>query len=520
MSVVFAPGTSQADIDRTIKRIRSFESQQDYQPAGRWTLTMFGNTGSYGTACRFGYSFVPDGTFIPNTGVGEGESDLFARFNGLFGSTNAWKSKFRQMFDAWGNYSGLQYEEIPDDGAPLHYFPGQIGARGDLRISSFPFPEEFAFVLAYNFFPNNGDMVINSSWNWAEPGQDYRFLRNVLGHEHGHGMGLAHVLPMNETKLMEPVLTLAFDGPQSDDVQGVQFLYGDVLEDNDDIGHATDVGMVSSGQSVELLAIERPADRDWFLVEIPTGNTLTVRAEPVGETYMVGPQGGTPRLRNGRTINDLRISAYHSDGVTLIGSSNSSGTGFPETLHSIARPSNGLVSIKVDVSTIAEDIQRYRLVFLLDGATTTFSPNGYFLIRGTELAGGLFGLQYSDDVRLKIRPRAESGQQRDFVEFEVSTTSTIQNPTSIVLGYEGAGSSPNVRRTIHAWDYVAGAYTQVTQGPSNMVEQTFEYNLSSPARFVGPGGAMKVKIHAIQVGPLFTYPYEVSTDWVYWRLTQ
>ena len=520
-SVMFAPGTPQPEIDRIISKIRRYESTitTDYEAAARWSLTMYGNTGAIGTACRFGYSFVPDGTEVPDQGLGGGPSGLQGTLTSQFGSAALWKQKFRQMFDAWGTVSGLRYDEVSDDGAPLHFFPGQIGMRGDLRISGIVMTEPN--VLAYNMFPNNGDMVVNLQWDWGTSANDYRFFRNVMGHEHGHGMGLAHVMPMNETKLMEPVLAVGFDGPQNDDIQGCEFLYGDSVEDNDDVAHATNVGLVSSGQAVELLAVERPADRDWFLVEIPAGFTLTVRAEPVGSSYMVGAQGGPPPvLRNSRAINDLRLSAYLTNGTTLLGSSNTGGLGFAETLQSISRPANGMVAVKVDVSTIAEDIQRYRLVFLLDGATTTFSPNNYFVIRGFEVSGGLFGLQISDDVRLKFLPRALSQLQRDYIEYEVSTTSTIMNPTSIVLGYEGSASSSNVLRTIHAWDYVAGAYVQVNQAQSNMVEQTFEFNLTNPVRFVGPGGEMKVKIHHIANGPIFAYPYESATDWVYWRLSQ
>ena len=519
MSVMFAPGTSQADIDRVITKIRRAEGNinTDYEPGGRWTLTMYGNTGSIGTACRFGYSFVPDGTEVPNSGLGFGPSVLQGTLTGQFGGNTAlWKQKFRQMFDAWGEVSGLQYDEVSDDGAPLHFFPGQIGSRGDLRISGIPL--EDPFVLAYNFFPNGGDMVINTDWDWGVPQNDYRFLRNTLGHEHGHGMGLGHVMPMNETKLMEPVLTTAFDGPQSDDIQGCQFLYGDVREDNDDIGHATDLGVVANNQAVELLAVERPADRDWYLVGIPAGMSLTVRAEPVGETYLVGPQGGNPVLRNGKAINNLRISAYESNGTTLIGSSNVGGLGFPETLQSIQRPSNGLVAVKLDVTTIKEDIQRYRLVFQLTSSSGTFAPNAYNVIRGSEVRGGLNSLRFSDDVRMKIVPNDPGGGGDDFVEFEVSTTSTIQVPTSMVIGYEGASSSSNVLRTISAWDYVSQAYVVINSAQSNMIEQTFEFNVANPARFVGPAGAMKMKVHLIANGPVFTYPWEGATDWIFWRL--
>ena len=518
MSIMFAPGTSRTDMERVVNKVRRAEGNiiEDYQADARWTLTMFGNTGSVGTACKFGYSFVPDGTVVPNSGLGTGPSSLQSTLTGQFGGNTAlWKQKFRQMFDAWGEVSGLQYEEVSDDGAPLHFFPGQIGNRGDLRISGIPLDDPF--VLAYNFFPNGGDMVINTDWDWGVSQNDYRFLRNTLGHEHGHGMGLGHVIPMNETKLMEPVLSTAFDGPQSDDIQGCQFLYGDVREDNDDIGHATDLGVIVNNQAVELLAVERPADRDWFLVEVPAGMSLTVRAEPVGETYMVGPQGGAAILRNGKAINNLRIRAYESNGTTLLGSSNVGGLGFPETLQSIQRPSNGLVAVNIDVTTIKEDIQRYRLVFQLTNSSGTFIPSGYTILRGSEVRGGLNSLRFSDDIRMKLVPSAAGGGD-DFVEFEVTATSSIQTPTSMILGYEGASSSTNVLRTISAWDYVSNAYVVVNASQSNLVEQTFEFNIANPARFVGPGGAMKMKVHLIANGPVFTYPWEGATDWIFWRL--
>ena len=296
-TVMFVAGTPQSEIDRIISKIRRQEAETytDYEATARWTLTMFGNTGSIGTPARYGYSFVPDGTFVPNSGLGFGPSELQGKLTTQFGSSVIWRQKFRQMFDSWESISGSRYEEVSDDGAPLHFFPGQIGQRGDLRISGIVMTEPG--VLAYNFFPNGGDMVMNTDHNWGVTSNDYRFFRNVVAHEHGHGMGLAHVMPTNETKLMEPFLSTLFDGPQVDDLQGCQFLYGDILEDNDDVGHATNVGMVSSGQAVELIAIERPADRDWFLVEIPEGFNLTVRAEPVGSVYFVGSQGGPPPIR-------------------------------------------------------------------------------------------------------------------------------------------------------------------------------------------------------------------------------
>jgi hypothetical protein len=137
-----------------------------------------------------------------------------------------------------------------------------------------------------------------------------------------------------------------------------------------------------------------------------------------------------------------------------------------------------------------------------------------------ELCHAVLGLQASDDFRLKLYPRAQSQQQRAYIDYEVSTTSTILNPTSIVVGYEGSASSVNVLRTMYAYDYVAGAWVQVSQSQSTTLETTQEVALTNPARFVSASGQMRVRVRNIANGPIFGFPYETATDWVYWRLTQ
>ena len=48
--------------------------------------------------------------------------------------------------------------------------------------------------------------IRDTSKNWASSGGTYRFLRNVVMHEHGHGLGFQHTCPANGTKLMEPFI--------------------------------------------------------------------------------------------------------------------------------------------------------------------------------------------------------------------------------------------------------------------------------------------------------------------------
>src|SRR5262249_4111143 len=112
-------------------------------------------------------------------------------------------------------------------------------------------------ILAYCQFPTNGDMVIDSSENW-NTGGTFLFLRNVVMHEHGHGIGFAHVCPANQTKLMEPFISVAYDGPEQDGLRGVAVQYGDIYEPNNSPAQAFDLGTLASGSSTTLGNVPSP----------------------------------------------------------------------------------------------------------------------------------------------------------------------------------------------------------------------------------------------------------------------
>jgi hypothetical protein len=56
-----------------------------------------------------------------------------------------------------------------------------------------------------------------------------------------------------ETKLMEPYLSLRFDGPQDDDIRGAHRLYGDPYEVNGTVATATPIDLTNtnSGDAAE-----------------------------------------------------------------------------------------------------------------------------------------------------------------------------------------------------------------------------------------------------------------------------
>ncbi|MCX7924263.1 MAG: matrixin family metalloprotease, partial [Fimbriimonadales bacterium] len=229
-------------------------------------------------------------------------------------------------------------------------------------------------VLAFNYFPNTGDMVLDSSESWQSSGATYRFLRNTVMHEHGHGLGFGHVIPTNQTKLMEPYLNTNFDGPQDDDIRGVHRFYGDPYELNNTAAQATLIDMTSpNNPSLEFASLARTADVDWYRLQIPAFRRLTVTITPIGSTYQVGPDGGTPTTINTLAIQNLDVELRDSAGTTVLATANSNGVGVAEQIvNYIPPPAGGTFTVRVfSGSGSTNDVQRYRIT-----VQTTTRPVG------------------------------------------------------------------------------------------------------------------------------------------------
>ena len=521
MSIVFKPGVTEQQIQSTLRSVTPYAFDEgDFQVSGRWNATSYGGTGTTGNPMSISYSLVPDGVTVPWAGLGTGPNQLFATMNSQFGGNTAlWQSKIAQVFQRWDQLSGANYFLMPDDGAALHASPGVQNVRGDVRIAMIPLTDPN--VLAYNFFPTNGDMVMNRNFNWNQSSQDYRFVRNTLGHEHGHGLGIEHVMPVNNTKLLEPFLSTAFDGPQSDDIQAAQWLYGDPRENNDNNGQKTDLGTVSAGQQVDFLAIERNTDTDWFKVLIPAGNSLTVSITPVGSSYLQGPQGGgAPTLRDSLRVHDLRLTIYQSDGTTLIQTINAGGLGLPETIANITRPGNGEVTVKVDSITSTGDIQRYRMNFGLAVANVIAPVDQLDMIRGVTVSGDLASLQTSDDIRLVLRPGVVFTTGQAPIEFVVEGDSTELDPTNLRMTIEGSASTATAQRTLELFNFDTATYEIVATANMSTTESVVNVDIGTdPGRFVAVDGTIRSRIKVRTTGPVISYPWSFSTDHIFWTLT-
>jgi hypothetical protein len=362
VAVCFAPGTPDEYMAEWQRRIWQ-AYPIDFQIGDRWNHTATNqNTGSQGDGCTLTYSFVPDGVMIDGQ-----PSQLFARMDELFnGNEQLWQSKFAEVFARWAELSGLRYQLVSDDGAPFgQNSPGLLGARGDVRIGSIPIDGP-SNVLAYDFFPDIGDMVLDAAESWGSPAQNYIFLRNIVAHEHGHGWGLAHVCPTNGTKLLEPYYTSAFNGPQHDDIRAVQRNYGDHWEPNDDAATATPLGTLSTDYTLSDVSLDDNSDTDFYKFAVPAGKGFTLELSPVGMSYLDGPQNDDGSCTPGTLINSLddqNLDLYlrNSSGSTILAQSATHPNGEIERIYRYQAPAQG-DSFIVEISgATANAVQLYQL---------------------------------------------------------------------------------------------------------------------------------------------------------------
>jgi len=181
-----------------------------FQSSARWTSTAT-NPGPLGQGdpTTITWSIIADGVNIPGfAGESAADSNLIATLDGIYGSAGGplsnrpWFPQLRSVFDRWSAVSGINYVYEPNDDSAAFAAAsvGILGVRGDVRIGGHTIDGNSG-ILAYNFFPDNGDMVIDTGDNfYNDTSQNSRGLRNVTAHEAGHGLGLSHVCPINETK--------------------------------------------------------------------------------------------------------------------------------------------------------------------------------------------------------------------------------------------------------------------------------------------------------------------------------
>lgn len=341
-----------------------------FQGNDRWTSTATNGAGiGFGDPITLTYSYVPDGTFIPNIGigVGSGNSVLFSFFNNIYGSPATWQALFDQVFARWSELIGVTYVYEPnDDGVNTNSAPGVLGVRGDVRIGAFNLANDTinGGTLAYNNFPNDGDMIFDTDNFFNNTSNNSRRFRNVAAHEHGHGLGMLHVCPISSTKLMEPFASTAFDGPQLDDILGGQRRYGDLYEpQSDDPQNPPQLGSFGVNDFVilENVSIDDNTDVDFYRFTLSAPGEVSITVSPDADEYRQGPQTGNctgGALTDYNSIHDLSLLLVEADPpFNPVAAANATVAGQAENLTvSVFTPGDYVIQVAGDTTN---NIQRY-----------------------------------------------------------------------------------------------------------------------------------------------------------------
>jgi uncharacterized repeat protein (TIGR01451 family) len=386
-AVCFAPGTDPAYVQRVYGSLwgqgpeAAIVQLFQFDDGARWSATATNGGGLVrGAPTVLRWSVVPDGTQIPSGFAGDpaGPSNLRARLNGLYGSQAVWQPLIQQALDEWASETGTSYIFEPNDDGGAFTSPitlgalGQIGVRGDLRLSGRNIDGNSG-ILAFNWFPDSGDMVIDTNdtfYNTTTNGS--LRLRNVLSHEHGHGLGIDHVCPINNTKLMEPFFSSSFTGPQLDDILAGNRGYGDNSENNDSTSTGTNLGgpLANGSYPLNNLSIDGSNDLDFVRFTVAAGRQIDVTVTPLGSTYQQGPQNQKGSCDPSTAFNalaqsNLALQVISTNGTTILVSGNAAGIGLPETLNNVVLPSAGEFFIRVSGSPDA--VQLYNFALTVEG---------------------------------------------------------------------------------------------------------------------------------------------------------
>ncbi len=340
------------------------------------------------------YSFPNDGvtwglSSIASTRPNELGSRLMAHFGA--NDLDEGREYFRQALASWRKYSSLTYTEVADLNVAMNQTitsPGNGG--GDVRIGAGNSASGF---LAYNAFPSaawagvgGSDMYMDAadftSTRFNAPAEDYKYLRNTVAHEHGHGLGAIHSVPCNGSKLMEPSINLAFDVVQMDDRRGAGRNYGDRFAGNQSAATAASFGDLAAPEPHSVRELDLSLNgatgfgntsEDWFAFLLSSAQSVTVSATPTGGTYTAGQQtsscSGSTASINATQAGNITLEIRDSSGANVLFSSSSAPAGSPEIITETLPAGEYTIRVK-DIgpnSSANQIVQVYDLAVLVAG---------------------------------------------------------------------------------------------------------------------------------------------------------
>jgi hypothetical protein len=209
-------------------------------------------------------------------------------------------------------------------------------------------------------------MVIDTgdAANFTNAANNHLYFRNTLMHEIGHTFGMLHV-SSSSNLLMEAFIDASFDGPQLDEVRGVQFYFGDPNEEshgglgNGIAGRATNLGTITSGgatvvgaaanvptqaiasTAVDFVSIANIVDVDFYSFSITARSFLAATLIPRGGVF------AQPSAFDANARNNLNFTVFAPDGVTVLATASSASAGGTESLTNLKLPDAGAYFVRI-----------------------------------------------------------------------------------------------------------------------------------------------------------------------------
>lgn len=445
-----------------------------FQGSRSWSRTATNSTNTVGQPVTITWGFVPDGTTVPTLTTATSTSNLIAKLNSTYGSspdandlTQApWFSYFSEAFGYWSEVTGNQYIYVAhDDGVALNAFnsSGSLGVRGDVRIGGTTLDGN-ANVLAFNYFPDSGDMVIDTddSLNFSNNATTIKRFKNVIAHEHGHGLGIDHVCPVDQTKLMEPFASTAFEGVQFDDTLTAHDLYGDPMErhgskrDNNSLSNATDIGSLSSaGYSASNVSISNSSDTDFYSFSISQAGEIDITVTPTSVAgYLEGSQNsdGSCQVGSLYTPNDrqnLSFQLFAPDGTTVLTSQSSAAIGIAEKVSNLSLPAVGSYTLAVsgggENSSSSNNAQLYQFQLAFNSVPVSLVGSAYTIeTEGCSPANQAVDPNEFVSVSMEVTNNGISTAQSASVTLKGSANLSIIGNTTQAIGAIAAGATEQV----------------------------------------------------------------------------
>jgi hypothetical protein len=374
-----------------------------------WLTTASGTRSGNGSPATITWSIVPDGTRV-STGVGTSTtaSNLVSFMNTNFGGNAAqknlalqpWFHIFTDAFGRWAQLGGVDYAyESHDDGVRHPSSNGQLGVRGDIRIAGFNIDGPSG-TLAFTYIPSGGsDIAVDSSEVslFGNSNLNYVYFRNTLMHEIGHSFGLNHVDSTTDTLLMMPFIDDSanpIDGPQLDEVRGVQFYFGDANEKshnkqgNGTAGLATSLGTIASGTTkrvgaaanvptqaisataTDFVSISNASDVDFYSFTVSQPSLLGGTLTPRGGVFTQGDADNNqqPTSFNANARSNLALTIFGSNGTSILATADATAAGGIESIANLSLPAAGTYYARVMGAD--DTIQLYELALSAISAPT------------------------------------------------------------------------------------------------------------------------------------------------------